>query len=73
MQKTIYICDQCNKTIGDAVHITLELPQGSYSGIAVPPEITVLPKWCVDRISGFKHFHMGCIQKYFEKLAKIYN
>jgi hypothetical protein len=72
MQKVVYICDHCNKIIGDVIHITLEIKQG-YSGLSIPPEVSVLDRWIVEpKISGFKQFHIGCIEKYFNKLAKPY-
>jgi len=72
MQKVIYVCDHCNKNIGEVVHITLEIKQG-YSGLAIPPKVSVLENWIVEpKIYGFKHFHIGCIQKYFEKMSEPY-
>jgi hypothetical protein len=76
MQKTIYICDQCNKPIGTNFHVSLGLNKG-LSGIAVPPNLKtsdddVMPSshWRVEPVpSGFVHFHVICIGKFFEKMA----
>lgn len=78
MQKTVYSCNQCNKTFGDVKHISLTF--GPHSGIAFPPD----PKskaggnsyWHVRRNlqSQFLHFCNGtCIGRYFAALMKNQN
>jgi len=74
MQKTVYICDHCKRIIGDVIHISLSIA-GPFSGIAIPPEVAVLPCWTIpkeQRVAGFYHFHLHCIEKYFMKMAKPY-
>lgn len=73
MQKSAYYCDQCKKVIGEKHHISLCMNTG-LSGIAIPP-FTMFGEgdpgspanWYVERVkSGFMHFHMECIEKYFK-------
>ncbi len=73
MQKTAYYCDCCRKAIGDKIHISLGLNKG-LSGLAIPPdtytkadeETLYASQWRIANVpSGFMHFHIECIEKYF--------
>ena len=71
MQKTIYICDQCQKEIGDKKHISVAFG-GPVSGIAVPPN-KGQQSWGVHHKlnNSFRHFCNGsCIGHFFSDLMK---
>lgn len=78
MQKTVYTCDHCEKTIGEVPHVSLVIQSNHPgSGIAVPPDTEMKDgatsaAWYTNRcLKGFMQFHVGCIEKYFKaQLAK---
>lgn len=62
-QKPQYICDGCQKPIGEKPHLSLVFNQNQACGIAIPPT-KKKTFWNVDRLqdSTFLHFHNGkCI------------
>ena len=74
MRKTVYLCDHCNKEIGDKNHITINLQ--SDSGIALASKETDMQwNWGItSRIKGIKQFcNAKCIGTYFSKILKEVN
>lgn len=81
MQKTVYLCDACDKDLGNNKNFSLNL--GRFSGVALPPD-PVDPveeylkgfgrnRWTVHgNLSGkFLHFcTVKCLTKYFSALFK---
>ncbi len=75
MQKQSYYCDFCKKVIGEKAHVSLHTHNNSLSGIAMPPKSEndfmdghFASGWKVKSLpSIFMHFHINCIQAYFEK------
>lgn len=72
--KNYYVCDGCDKPIGNKVHLSIVMTPITASGIALPPQSknNPTPSWRVVRHpesgENFKHFHNGgCIGEWADR------